>query len=239
MLLAEMSWDEVEAYLEKDDRVVVALGSTEQHGRRGPLGTDHLIPQGLAVALAEKTGTIVAPPLVFGVAEHHMAYPGTVAIRPSSYMAFVEDVFTSLHRHGFKRIFVLNGHGGNRAPLECVILELANRFLDLKFQRHAWWTLPGVEAMEGELFGSEGICHASPGEISLAWACLPSAEKDKPVPPGVKDAPGDTFMNRVEQRERFPDGVLGAGNQNLADLGKGRKMFKAILGMLEARYAAF
>ncbi|MHC4600732.1 MAG: creatininase family protein [Planctomycetota bacterium] len=239
MLLAEMSWDEVEAYLEKDDRVVLPLGSTEQHGRRGPLGTDHIIPTGLSEALAEATSTVAAPPLVYGVSEHHMAYPGTVTIRPRTYMGFVEDVLESLHRHGFRRVFILNGHGGNVAPLRSLFLDVCNRHLDLKVREYEWWNLPGVVDLEKELFGSESICHASPGEISLAASVRPSVHKEKSVPPGIAHPWEHTFMNRNQQRELFPDGVLGSGNQNLSDPAKGRIMFERILELLKERFDEF
>ncbi|MHC5038735.1 MAG: creatininase family protein [Planctomycetota bacterium] len=239
MLLAEMSWDEVETYLEKDNRVILPLGSTEQHGRKGPLGTDHIIPEGLGRALAESTGTVMAPPLPFGVSEHHMAFSGTVSIRPRSYIPFVEDMMESLYRHGFRRFFVINGHGGNTAPLFCLYSDLCNRYLDLKVQTHAWWTLPGIVDLEKSLFGSEGICHASPGEISLAEAVRPSVHKEKKVPPGISLPWQEVFMSREAHKERFPDGVLGAGDQNLSDAGKGKAMFDRILEILRSRFEAF
>lgn len=239
MLLAEMSWDEVETYLGKDDRVILPLGSTEQHGRRGPLGTDHIIPEGLARALAEREGVPAAPALAYGVSEHHMAYPGTVTIRPRTYIAFVEDLVEAFYRHGFRRVFVINGHGGNQAPLQCLWLDICNRHLDLRIRQFQWWTLPGVVDLEKDLFGGASICHASPGEISLAAACRPSVHKEKAVPPGISHPWAQTFMNREEQRRLFPDGVLGDGDQNRADPVKGRLMFDRIVDLLAERFADF
>jgi len=239
MKLAEMSWDEVEDYLARDDRIVVPVGSTEQHGRKGALGTDHIIPEGLAVALAGETGTVAAPALPFGVSEHHMAFPGTVTLTSRTFISVVEEVFESLYRHGFRRFFVLNGHGGNSAPLQCLFLDLCNRRLDLKVRCYTWWTLPGVVELEGELFGSEGICHASPGEISLAEAVRPSTGKLKKVPPGIVVERSDTFMTRTEQRRLYPDGVLGTGDQNLSDPHKGQKMFDRIMDGLRQRFRDF
>jgi creatinine amidohydrolase len=239
MLLAEMSWDEIEAYLKKDDRIILPLGSTEQHGRKGPLGTDHIIPEGLSRDLAESTGTVASPSLPYGVSEHHMAYPGTVTVRPRTYIAYVEDLFESFYRHGFRRIFVINGHGGNIAPLRCLFLDICNRHLDLKVREYEWWTLPGIVDLEKDLFGSETICHASPGEISLAESVRPSTGKDKKVPPGISHPMEETFMNRERQREVFPDGVLGSGDQNGSDPAKGKVLFDRILEELKVRFAEF
>jgi creatinine amidohydrolase len=239
MLLAEMSWDEVEAYLKRDDRVVVPLGSTEQHGRRGPLGTDHIIPEGLAAALAERTGTVAAPALNYGVAEHHMAFPGTVSIRPRSWIGFVEDLLESLYRHGFRRMLVLNGHGGNSPALQCVFSELANRHLDLKLRLSMWWQEPGVQELEREMFGTQTICHASPGEISLAAFVRPATHKDKQVPAGVVRAADITYANREAMRRAYPDGVLGAGDQNLSDPARGEAIFERVLETLRPRLEDF
>jgi creatinine amidohydrolase len=239
MRLADMSWDEAEAYLRKNDRVILPLGATEQHGRMGPLGTDHLIPQSLADALSQATGAVCAPCLPFGVSEHHMAFPGTVSIGPRPYMAFVGDVVESLYRHGFRRVFVINGHGGNVAPLTCALQDLCNAHLDLRVRIYQWWTLPGVEDLERELFGSETICHASPGEVSLAQHARPEARKAKKVPPGIAEPWGEDFMNRERERATFPDGVLGSGDQNRADPAKGKTMFDRILGLLRERFDSF
>jgi creatinine amidohydrolase len=239
MRLADLSWDEVEAYLKKDDRVVLPFGSNEQHGRLGPLGTDAYIPQALGEALAEATGTVCAPCLAYGVSEHHMEFPGTVSIGPRPYIDFVADLVESLYRHGFRRVFVINGHGGNLAPLNCAFQDLCNAHLDLRVRIYQWWTLPGVVELEKELFGSEGICHASPGEVSLAQHARPQARKTKKVPPGVDEPWGEDYMNRRRERATFPDGVLGNGDQNRADPAKGKIMFDKILAVLRDKFDEF
>jgi creatinine amidohydrolase/Fe(II)-dependent formamide hydrolase-like protein len=112
MRFEEMNWMDIEAYLKTDDRVMVVLGATEQHGYLSLL-TDAKIPQALADAASQRSGVLVAPPLNFGVSPYFLAYPGTISLRSSTFLDVVEDMITSLYQAGFRRILVLNGHGGN------------------------------------------------------------------------------------------------------------------------------
>ena len=112
-LLAEMSWEEVKEYLARDDRVILPLGSTEEHGRHLGLGTDSIEAEAIARGAGEATGVIVAPTLNYGMALMQMAFPGTIALRPTTLIAVLDDVFRSLYRHGFRRVLIVNGHGGN------------------------------------------------------------------------------------------------------------------------------
>ena len=122
-LLAEIGWPDVAVYLEGDDRIILPIGSTEQHGRHLPLGTDTMVPTALAHRLGERTGVLVAPTVTYGMSLHHLGFPGSVSLRPETLTHVLEDILRSLHRHGFRRVFVLNGHGGNVAPLR---MALAN-----------------------------------------------------------------------------------------------------------------
>src|SRR3972149_1386738 len=131
MRLEELNWMDVENYLAQDDRIILVLGATEQHGYLSLL-TDVKIPQALADAASASTGVLIAPPLNFGVSPYFATYPGTISLRTSTFLAVVEDIVQSLYGVGFRRIFIMNGHGGNSGgPTR--LTELANEMDGLKF----------------------------------------------------------------------------------------------------------
>ena len=123
MRLQLMSWPEVEAYLERSNGVIVPIGSTEQHGPTGLIGTDSICAETLAWKTGGLADAIVGPTLTVGMSEHHMRFPGSVTLRPTTLVAVVRDVILSLARHGFQRFFFVNGHGGNTASINAAFFE--------------------------------------------------------------------------------------------------------------------
>jgi creatinine amidohydrolase len=114
--LHELTWEEVRQYLDGDDIAIVPIGSTEQHGPAGVLGTDTYVAIGLAEDAAKRAGTLVAPPVWYGESSHHMALPGTIAIRAETLLELTKDICRSLARHGFRKIILINGHKGSNLP---------------------------------------------------------------------------------------------------------------------------
>src|SRR5574339_1139849 len=107
MRLEDLTWMDVEKYLQQDDRLMLVLGATEQHAYLSLL-TDVKIPLALADAASQQTGVLVAPPLNFGVSPYFLAYPGTLSLRVSTLTAALEDIIRSAAGHGFRRILILN-----------------------------------------------------------------------------------------------------------------------------------
>src|SRR5699024_5150047 len=123
MRLQLCTWPEVEARLARSTGIIVPIGSTEQHGPNGLIGTDAICPEVVAQAAAERIDALVAPTLSVGMAQHHLAFPGTISLRPDTLIAVVRDVVQSLAGHGFREIYFLNGHGGNIATVQAAFAQ--------------------------------------------------------------------------------------------------------------------
>ncbi len=108
--LQYQSWQDVEAYLKKDRRIIVPVGSTEQHGCFAPLGTDTLAASSVSEDASAETGVLVAPPLWYGWSPHHLVKPGTINIRAEVLIEVLADVISSLAENGFERFALVNGH---------------------------------------------------------------------------------------------------------------------------------
>lgn len=113
MLLHEMTWVEVEAYLNNENMVIIPLGSIEQHGPHLPEGADYLASLELSKLISVKTGVVVAPVLLAGYSRYHEGFPGTISISPETMVQVIFECVESLIKHGFKKFIFLNGHGGN------------------------------------------------------------------------------------------------------------------------------
>jgi creatinine amidohydrolase len=130
--LHEMKWPEVEEYLKNKDVILIPIGSTEQHGRHAPLGTDSFVAIQLAKDASTKANVISAPPLFFGWSPHHMVLPGTISIEAPVLEAFLFQEIKSLSVHGFKNFIVINGHRITNLPWMQIAAEKAQSELNVK-----------------------------------------------------------------------------------------------------------
>lgn len=179
MQIHAMNWSQVEAYLQNDDRAVVPLGSTEQHCHLS-LGVDSILSERVAVEAAEPLGVPVFPVLPYGLTPYFMAYPGTVTLRLATYAAVVRDVLDSLHHHGFRRILMCNGHGGN-GPAQTVGIEWQGDHPGVAVRFHNWWNAPRTLAQVQAI--DPLASHASWME-NFPWTRLPGLtqpEERKPM----------------------------------------------------------
>lgn len=126
--LHENKWEDIKDYLSEKTTIILPIGSVEQHGKHLPLGTVSILSQDIAIDLAKETDSLIASPIWYGWAPHHMAYPGTVTLRPETLTQLVEDILNSLIFHGFKKIIIVNGHReANLAPLKIALSRVRNR----------------------------------------------------------------------------------------------------------------
>lgn len=139
-MIHRMNWMQVEEYLRRDDRAVLPLGSTEQHGYLS-LAVDAILAERVAREAAEPLGVPVFPTVNYGLAPYFAAYPGTLSLRLSTYAAVVTDLLDGLARSGFRRVLIVNGHGGN-APAHAAVLEWMNDNPEVAVKWHDWWRAP-------------------------------------------------------------------------------------------------
>jgi creatinine amidohydrolase len=124
MQIALSTWQEVEDYLARAHGIIVPIGSVEQHGPYGLIGTGHFCAEVVAKGVGDAIGAMVAPTLAYGMSQHHLGFAGSATLRPSTLMLVVRDVVESLATHGFERFFFINGHGGNVATITAAFDEL-------------------------------------------------------------------------------------------------------------------
>ncbi|MFO7550695.1 MAG: creatininase family protein [Haliea sp.] len=220
MLLAHSTWPEIAHYLESSTGIIIPIGSTEQHGPTGLMGTDFTIAAAIAEAAAEHIGCLVAPPITVGMAQHHMAFPGTITVRPSTYISMLVDWIASLSRHGFRRLYFVNGHGGNIAPAITAFNEF---YAQISLQVETgesqtlcklvnWWLMPNTDALIKDVFADADGAHATASEIAVTQYLHPQSIKAAApdLEPARSGLPALDIHNAYDYRRRFFDGRIGS-----------------------------
>lgn len=140
MKISETNWFEIEEYLKHDDRCVLPLGSTEQHAYLS-LSVDSILSEKIAADAADPLQIPVFPVLPFGVTPYFMGFPGTVSLSMNSYESVLRDILDSLYTHGFRRILIVNGHGGN-SPVQAACAQWVSDHPGAAYRFHDWWRAP-------------------------------------------------------------------------------------------------
>ena len=203
MKIADMTWMQVEQYLLEDDRCVLPLGSTEQHAYLS-LAVDAILSERVAADAAEPLGVPVFPAVAYGLTPYFMAYPGTVTLTPDTYARLLKEVLGSIAHHGFRRILVVNGHGGNREGRPAA-LEWASEQVGVTLRWHDWWA--GQQTMDAVRSIDPAASHASWME-GFPWTRVAGVE----VPVGHKatvDLEDRDDLSPTDLRARLGDGCFG------------------------------
>lgn len=142
MKISDSNWFEIESYLRTNDLAVLPLGSTEQHAHLR-LSVDSILSERVANDAAAPLGVPVFPVLAYGLTPYFMAFPGSVSLRLTTYAAVVRDILDSLYATGFRRVLIVNGHGGN-SPVQPVTMEWMAEHQDARCRFHDWWKAPAT-----------------------------------------------------------------------------------------------
>jgi creatinine amidohydrolase len=201
MKITDMNWMQVESYLKQDDRCILPLGSTEQHAYLS-LSVDSILSERVSLEAAEPLGVPVFPVLAYGITPYFRAYPGSVSLRVQTYLSLVRDILDSLAGYGFRRVMIVNGHGGN-SPAQGFAGEWMADHPDVQVQFHNWWNAPKTWAKVMEI--DPVASHASWME-NFPWTRLAGVEQ-----PGEQKP----MSNLAQVRLLPPDSLrkyLGDGN---------------------------
>lgn len=241
----EMKWPEIVEKAKDCDIILLPIGSIEQHGPHCPVGVDSLNAQKIAELVAERTGTIIAPPIWYGAHMYHQyGFPGTIPIRSDLIKEFVKDVVRGLVNNGFKKVIILNGHG-QQWTLIGALHELAletKAFIAIA----TWWEL-AREAVN-EVCETKFV-HADECETSVSLALYPElvdmSKAGKESAPTIVDRrffggpahmpedggfPGHNITAFYFQRETYRLGILGDATK--ASREKGMKIVDAVVKKL-------
>jgi creatinine amidohydrolase len=183
---------QLEAYLKGDDRIVLPLGSTEQHAYLS-LAADAILAERVAVEAAEPLGVPVLPALAYGLTPYFAAFPGSPSVQLETYLSFVGELLNSLRGQGFKRFLLVNGHGGN-APVEALAVD--------GVVVHDWWKAPKTFAVVRQI--DPEASHASWME-NFPWTRLPGVV----LPPGKKLPTPRLSDDPVAVRAALGEGSMG------------------------------
>jgi creatinine amidohydrolase len=245
MRLHLSTWTEVESYLQHSQGIIIPIGSTEQHGPTGAIGTDAICAEAISTAVGATAQAIVAPTINVGMALHHADFPGTISLRPSTLILVIRDYVTCLARSGFTKFFFINGHGGNIATLKAAFSETYAHLSDLNIPNADrvecvtanWFMGSGVYRLAKELYGDREGSHATPSEIALTQYIYPEAIKSTPLDPDLLTKERK-ILGAADFRRRYPDGRMGS-DPSLATPEHGKQFFDVAVKELTANYLEF
>ncbi len=203
MKISDMNWSAVEAYLGRDDRAVLPLGSTEQHAGLS-LSVDSILAEKVAIDAAEPLGIPVFPVVPYGITPYFLDYPGSISLRVDTYVSMVRDILDVMARQGFKRILLCNGHGGN-APAGSIAIEWMADHPGVQVKFHNWWNAPKTFAKVQEI--DPIASHASWME-NFAWTRRPGVAMPKERKPMV-DLAYMRVLDPAGVRKLLGDGNFG------------------------------
>ncbi|MGB3671758.1 MAG: creatininase family protein [Phormidesmis sp.] len=245
MLLHLCTWPEVEDYLTRSRGIIFPIGSTEQHGPTGLIGTDAICAEIVAKGVGEATDALVGPTINVGMALHHLAFPGSVSLRPSTLIALIQDYVKPLARNGFERFYFINGHGGNVASMKAAFSETYAAIADANLPNASrvrcklanWYNSDAVKGLAEQLYGDQEGSHATPSEVALTQFAYPDVIKQATLSPTVAPK-GRSIYNPTDFRAFYADGRMGS-NPDLATPAHGQQFHEIAVKDLTNGYLSF
>ncbi len=247
MQLVSRTWIEVDEYLKNSDGLIIPIGSCEQHGPIGMMGTDALCAEAIAIGVGEKTDVLVTPTINVGMSAHHGAFPGSMTLRPSTLINVIRDHVLCMVDQGFRHFFIVNGHGGNGSSISAAEWEISaelkktNRVdpSQVYYKAAQWWHPKAVKEVTHKHFGDKEGGHATPGELSIAMYAYPDLYKERQMPDSLPPYDRNDFTASVAKlRDKCPDGRIGSDSW-LANVEAGRELYETAVDVLSESYAKF
>jgi creatinine amidohydrolase len=225
VLLEELSWPAVAA-IAKERPVVVPIAATEQHGRHLPVFTDSMllaeVVRRAAVPLGDRV--VWTPLLWLGNSHHHLEFAGTLSAASRTYLDVLGDLIDNLVSHGFGRVVLLNGHGGNIVPAQQSVFEARQRFRqrkDLLFLAATYWLLGGKPDQADPTIAQKAMGHACEWETSMILRLAPNLVTDLAKLEPVSSAmPFEPATQGWITQERSPEGHIGDPRRATAEKGE-------------------
>lgn len=241
MLLQEMTWQEIDA-LNRSTVVVATFGAMEQHGPHLPLETDALIGREIGRRLDVACGQrlLVLPTQWLGLSFHHMSFSGTVTTSVETYLAMAFEILGSIARAGFRKILVINSHGGNVSALDLVLTKCRETYPSTRIVGITYWNAAAAELSAIRESEIGGMGHACELETSLVLAVRPDLVRDERIAPDGRQAVSEfsgkdmlkggsiTISRHFSEISRYG----AVGDPRTASAEKGERFFKAIVDRL-------
>lgn len=239
MLLEDLTWAEVKKIKFANQIVLFPLGSFEQHGPHLPLTTDSDIVTAVARGLERQRPEkiLCLPTLWPGHSTHHLFFPGTLSVSQMPYIQLMLELCRSIMKMGARKVFLLNGHGGNDVPLRAALRELKTEFPRAQFVFASYWNLAQESIKQERESELGGLGHACEMETSIMLHLYPNRVKRKRA---RRDGPKHTdpyrktdmqygrpvyFVN--EFHEISKSGTVG--DPELASAEKGKRFLEGIV----------
>lgn len=223
--IQEMSWTEFDARRKETDTVIIPTGAVEIYGPHLPMGTDGIVAQAVADAVAARTGALVAPMIQMGESSMLLDYPGTITLRKSTYEAAMDDLCSALIGYGFKVLMFINGHAGNVDTVN----YLARRYQrehGVKCGQVDWWRFANVNGTDiFELKAHMAHGHASECGTSVMLHLRPDLvdmSKATRIEPGPDYTAFQDFIRYVPLKNKTPNATVG--DATIATAEKGRAL---------------
>lgn len=228
--LHKMSWPEVAQAAQTVDLVLIPIGSTEQHGPHLGLGQDHLIANAYCERAAQRLAPrlLALPAIPWGISDHHMNFPGTMTLRPETFLDLLEDIIVSMRHHGFRRFLIVNGHGGNQWLMSVAVQDIGFR-LDIDFLGCVGHYTLGDDSVLKDIAGEIPGGHACEMESSHDYYLAPDLIRQDALAPGALDEAFKAMLEPLQQLElvwpnafnaHAPAGALGDARKGTREVGE-------------------